>query len=212
MSKTDKQLKQYKQIGEGVAMITNTRETLEQLAKRYDEWIDEAADLGEDDYSDQLIEEQVDLEDFARDLEFIEKKVVQNAISAKAFNELKKLPGAMASCKKLLSESPNMKKLVKQMSDFGRALDKSRASLKDLRSELSSSKDPIYADLFGEKKSLDPKRAAKIEAKKKAREGRIAVRVSRNVPTPMSPTVAAASTDATADAIAQMITEENRKD
>ena len=212
MSKADKQLKQYKQIGESVAMITETRETVEQLAKRYDEWIDEAAELGEDSYSDQLIEEQIDLEDFARDLKFLEAKVIQNAISAKTFNELKKLPAAMTSCRKLLLGSPNMKKLVKQMSDFGQSIDKSRASLKDLRAELSSSKDPLYADLFGDKKTFDPKRASKIDAKKKAREARFAAKVSKNVPTPMAPSVAAASTDATADAIAQMIAEENRKD
>ncbi len=212
MSKADKQLKQYKQIGESVAMITETRETLEQLAERYDEWIDEAAELGEDSYSDQLIEEQIDLEDFARDLKFLEKKVIQNAISAKTFNELKKLPAAMATCKKLLSGAPDMKRLVKQMSEFGRALDKSRSSLKDLRAELSTSKDPLYADLFGDRKSYDPKRESRIEAKKKEREARFAVKVSKNVPTPMAPSVAAASTDATADAIAQMMAEENRKD
>ena len=206
-SKVEKELKQKKQIAEGVAMIQEARSSVEELTAKYDAWIDEAAELGEDEYSDQLIEEKVELIEFVRNLTFLEEKVRVSAVTAKTFSELKKLPAAMQACKGLLAAGPNLKQLGKQMASFKSSLDGARLSLKDLRSELSASKDPVYTDLFGKKTSEDPHIASRIAAEKTAREKRLMVKTNKNAPTPVASEDAATDIDA----ITAMIDEENKK-
>ena len=205
--KTDKELKRLNQIAEGVAKISEAREAIEHLSRQYNAWIDEAAELGEDEYSDQLIAEKVELDEFARNLKFLEVQVRESAVTANTFNGLQKLQVAMAACKSLLTTSPNLKKLGKQMASFKSSLAKARTSLKDLREELSASKDPVYADLFGTKTADDPNIAKRIAAEKAAREARLAAKVSSTIPSPIAGE--AFATDI--DAITAMIEEENKK-
>ena len=51
MININKEMQQKQQIAEAVAMIQNAQSKFEHLAKDYVIWIDEAAELGEDDYS-----------------------------------------------------------------------------------------------------------------------------------------------------------------
>lgn len=205
--KTDKELKKLNQIGDGVAMIEESLKSIEHLASQYDSWIDEAAELGEDEYSDQLIAEKVEMEEFARILEALKVKVRANAVTANTFNGFQKLPAAMDACKSLLNAGPNLKKLGKQMASFKSSMEKATTTLKDLRSELIASKDPVYNDLFGKKTADDPDIAKKIAAEKAAREARLAAKVSSTIPSPIAGE--AFATDI--DAITAMIEEENKK-
>lgn len=205
--KTDKELKKLNQIAEGVAQISEARESVEHLSVQYNAWIDEAAELGEDEYSDQLIAEKVEMEEFARILRALEVKVRANAVTANTFNGFQKLPVAMDACKSLLNSGANLKKLGKQMASFKSSLEKARTSLKDLRSELSASKDPVYNDLFGKKTADDPGIAKKIAAEKAAREARLAAKVSSTIPSP----IAGEEFATDIDAITAMIEEENKK-
>lgn len=213
MAKINKELKQEQQIAEGLATIQEARESVDDLAKRYDEWIDQAAELGEDEYSDQLIADQVELEEFSRNLSFFEVRIREGAVSARAFSKLKALPNVMDCCKSLLKKGLDLPKIGKQMAGFKSSLDKARTSLKDLRSELSSSKDPVYTDLFGKKTKEDPKIASRIAAKKQAREARLAAKIASSTVKPVESGVGSNSASSTTDidAITAMIDEERKK-
>lgn len=211
MSKIDKELKQEQEIAEGLATIQEARSSIDELAKRYDEWIDQAAELGEDEYSDQLISDQVELEEFSRNLSFFEIRIREGAVSARAFSKLKALPSVMNCCKSLLKKGLDLPKIGKQMAGFKSSLDKARTSLRDLRSELSASKDPVYTDLFGKKTREDPKISAKIAAKKQAREARLAAKIASTTVSPVESGVGTETASTDIDAITAMIDEEKKK-
>lgn len=209
----DREVQQLNQVAEGVTMIRDARNSMEQLAVKYDAWIDEAALLGEDEYSDQLIADQVELEEFARDLKFLETRIVEGATTAKAFNSLSRLPAALKACKSLLAQGPDLKKLGKQMATFKKSMDSQRSSLKDLRAELSSSShDTVYAELFGRKATEDPKITEKIEDKKRAREARLAEKMAKERAKSENPVPSEiGSVAGNIDAITAMIDEESKK-
>ena len=216
--KFDKEFKQQQQIAAGLATLKQARQSVDDLAARYDEWIDQAAELGEDEYSDQLIADQVELEEFSRNLSFFEIRITEGAVSAQAFSQLKTLPGVLDCCRGLLKQGLDLPKIGKQMAGFKASLDKARTSLKDLRSELSAKDTTV--DLFGRPVKEDPKIASKIAAKKQAREARLAARLASESVTPVAAeTVAGASAGASTsagsttdiDAITAMIDEERKK-
>lgn len=209
MSKLDKELKREETIARSLAMVIEARESVEYVSKQYDLWIDQAAELGEEEYSDQLIADQVALEEFARNLSFIEVRIRESAVSARAFGKLKCLPEAMKCCKEL-SNGLNLPKIGKDMAAFRATLDKARASLKDLRSEMSSNKDKEFADLFGERTRVDEKTATAIANKKAAREARLARKLETGSVAAV-PSGVGAENSADIDAITAMIDEENRK-
>ena len=209
--KLDKEVKKQQQIAKGIVELRQARESIDELARKYDEWIDQAAELGEDEYSDQLIAEQVEMEEFSRDLSFFEVSINVGAVSADAFNKLQMLPQVISNCKGLLNAGPNLTKIGKQMSEFKKALGSSRISLKDLRNELSPNKD--YEKVFGKKSTVDPKIASKIDAKKQAREARLAAKIASSTINPVESGVGAETASSTADidAITAMIEEERKK-
>ncbi len=211
--KKDKELEKLKKIAEGVAMIQGAREDVERLVSKYDEWIDEAAQLGEDAYSDQLIDEKLDLADFARDLSFIEVQVRSNAVKTKALSEFKRIDEAMTACRSLLKGGPNLKKLGSKMSTFRDKLSTATTSIKDLRTELSKSGDKTYVELFGERKVADPKLDARREAEKKAREARLSAKIASDTPSISSATISKSDYNAATDIdeLEAMIIEENKK-
>lgn len=209
--KIDKELKKEQQISDGVATLQESRDSIEELAKSYDIWIDEAAELGENEYSDQLIADQVELEEFSRNLKFFEIRIREGAVSARAFNKLKSLPTVLENCKSLLKNGLDLHKIGKQMGDFKKSLDGARKSIKDLRSELSTDKDPIYTDLFGKKTKEDPKIAAKIAAKKDAREARLAAKIASSTVSPVEANSSVNANESDIDVITAMIDEEKRK-
>ncbi len=210
MAKISKELKQEQQIAEGLATIKEARESVDALAAQYNDWIDQAAELGEDEYSDQLIAEQVELEMFSGDLQFIEVQIRKNAVSARALGRLKALNDVVSSCKNL-GKGLDLKKIGKQLAGLKTSLDSSKTSLRDLRSELSATKDPVYTDLFGKKTKEDPKVAAKIAAKKQEREARLVIKTEGKKVAPVDSGVGADTSASDIDAITAMIDEERKK-
>ncbi len=210
MAKISKELKQEQQIAEGLATIKEARESVDELARQYNDWIDQAAELGEDEYSDQLIAEQVELEMFSGDLQFIEVQIRKNAVSARALGRLKALESVVSSCKNL-GKGLDLKKIGKQLAGLKTSLDSSKTSLRDLRSELSATKDPVYTDLFGKHTKEDPKIAAKIAAKKQEREARLVIKTEGKKVAPVESGVGAESSASDIDAITAMIDEERKK-
>lgn len=213
MPRRNKELEKEQQIADGLSTIQEARESVDELAKRYDEWIDQAAELGEDEYSDQLIADQIELEEFSRDLSFIEVMIRKQAVSARALGRLNALPKVVACCKSL-PKGLNLPKIGKQLAGLKELLANSRISLRDLRSELSDSKTSVHEELFGKKTQEDPKISAKIVAKKQAREARLAAKIESSKVSPVESGVGAeavspASTDI--DAITAMIDEERKK-
>ncbi len=208
-----KELENRNQITESVIMIRDARKSVEELSKNYNNWVDEAAMLGEDDYSNQLIEDQVELEEFSRALSFLEVRIMESATTATVFNNLSKLPLAMDACKSLLKRGVNMATLGKQMASFKKMLDNARTQIKDLRAELSNAKNPVYTELFGKKISEDPKITARIAAKKQERELRIASLVGKGMvyPSPVITDNDVKEVDHGIDDITAMIDEENKK-
>ena len=210
MAKISKELKQEQQLAEGLATIKEARESVDALAAQYNDWIDQAAELGEDEYSDQLIAEQVELEMFSGDLQFIEVQIRKNAVSARALGRLKALNDVVSSCKNL-GKGLDLKKIGKQLAGLKTSLDSSKTSLRDLRSELSATKDPVYTDLFGKKTKEDPKVAAKIAAKKQEREARLVIKTEGKKVAPVDSGVGADTAASDIDAITAMIDEERKK-
>lgn len=215
MNKNDREYKREREVAESLATIQEARESVEALVRQYDEWIDEAAELGEDAYSDQLIEDQIELEEFGRNLAFIEVQIKKEAISARALNKLNTLSRVTSCCKTWLKKGADLKKIGKQMSSLREMLDTSKSSLKDLRRELAKGgKDDTYSKLFGERKSTDPDMAKKIAAKKQAREARLAAKIEVGTSRPVASGIdkGAASPAATdIDAITDIIDEERKR-
>lgn len=213
MSKEDKEFKKQQQIAEAIAKIQGAREKFERLAERYNEWIDKAAELGEDAYSDRLIEDKVGIEELVRNFEALETRIVQGAVTAESFSILKDVPKAIKACDSLLHATPDLKKLGKQMGAFESALDKARVSFKDMRQEMAGSKNSVYSDLFGSKKATDPNVKSKIEAEKKAREARLTAKLEKSGSAPVASEVNAGATKGLVDIddLTRMIDEENKK-
>ncbi len=213
--KENKLYEQRKQVSAAVATIQDARGCLERLAFQYNDYIDEASMLNEDAYSDQLIEDQDEINELVRNFKFLEVRILEGAVTAEAFSRLSMIPKAMDACAGLLRSSTDLVKLGKKMSDFKTSIDKARVSLKDMRKGLAAKDegDSVFAEIFGTQKEQDPKRAARIEAAKKARERRIALKIEAGNGA-NSPVAAKPQTDAATDidAITAMMDEENRKD
>lgn len=207
MAKISKDLKQEHRIAEALATVIEARESVNSLALQYDQWIDQAAELGEDSYSDQLIAEQVDLELFSGDLKFIEVQIRKNAVSSRALGRLKALNTVIRACK-TLNKGLDLQKTGKKLADLKSTLESSKTSLRDLRNELSG-KDP-YSDLFGKHTTKeDPKILSMIEAKKQAREARLVLKTTKTTENPVDSGVGK-NVDASIDSITALIDEERK--
>lgn len=212
MAKVDKQMKQYEKIAEAMTVIQGARESMERLALDYVKAIDEAAHDQQEAYSDQLIEDKVDLEMFAEDLKFLELQIKTNAKTAQAFGDLQSLPEAMDACRSLMNKAPRWDTLGKKMEGLQEALSDARMSVKHMREALSKSSNPAFVELFGRKNEKDPKIAQRIAAEKEAREARLVAKYSKGESPVASNAGAMADSDADRiDAITEMIDEENRK-
>lgn len=207
MAKISKDLKQEQRIAEALATVIEARESVNSLASQYDQWIDQAAELGEDSYSDQLIAEQVDLELFSGDLKFIEVQIRKNAVSSRALGRLKALNTVIKACK-TLNKGLDLQKTGQKLAGLKSTLESSKTTLRDLRNELSG-KDP-YADLFGKHTTKeDPKVLSLIEAKKQAREARLVLKTAKSSESPIDSGVGQHA-DASIDSITALIDEERK--
>lgn len=155
---------------EGIVLLQEARREIEILAKSYDKMVDEAAQLGEDAYSDQLLVDQLELYDFISDLKFLELQIKTTALTSKAFNSLYKLPAAVRECRGLLSKGPNLSKMGKSLAKFKNDLQNGRKSLKDLRKEIMHGSVTADERILGVAKAEEDPR---LKAAKEAREIRL---------------------------------------
>ncbi len=212
MARIDKEMKQYEKIAEAMTVIQGARESMERLAMEYIKSIDDAAHDQQEAYSDQLIEDKIEIEMFAEDLKFLELQIKTNAKTAQAFGELQTLPEAMDACKSLMRKAPRWDVLGKKMEGLKEALSDARMSVKNMREALSKTSNPALVDLFGRKNDKDPKLAERIADEKKAREARLVAKYSKGANPVASGAGMTANSDANRiDAITEMIDEENRK-
>jgi hypothetical protein len=207
----NREYENMKQVAEGMVMLSNARSAVNELVSRYDAWIDESARLGEDAYSDKLIEEKASLRELGRMLSFIEVKIRTNAVKAKAFNELSCLNDVTNACQALLKAGPDFKKIAAGLSALDINLEKVSSPIKQLCSDLAGHEASDVDALFGKTKKSDPKLARMIEEEKKARELRLGVALANEVPAPAAAD-AADKVDADIDAISALIDAENRKE
>lgn len=159
-------------VAEGLTLIEESSRELSTLSARYNDWIDEAARLGEDDYSNQLIEDKVDTDDFRRDLDFLMLQIRSGAITAKTFNNLKKIPGAIKACGVLLKAGPDFTKLGRDITKFKKGLNNAKSSLRGLRAEISKDREcnlSIDERVVGAR----PEVSERVKAEQAARELRL---------------------------------------
>lgn len=206
-----KQFKNEKIIAETIVDIRGQRQDLEKLAADHFEYAVEATQLGQDDYATELLETCVELEDFVENLRYLEIKVKTTAVTSKALGKLTELPKALDACRRVFRKGPDFKTLGKDFGSLLGSLKTSRDQFKELRKALTSSKDPVYAEVFGEsKKTADPKYEQRLTEKKKALEARL-VSVTAQTPAPTAVSKAIPCEDvASVDAIAKMLDEERR--
>ena len=227
MTEAQKKQKQLQKVSESLNTFKQVADKLRALTGLYTEWIDEAAKNGDDEYSNQLIEEKVENDEIVADLDSLYRQVLQQATLAAVLGELSTLPAAVKACKGLLSASPNFKKIGKSVKSFRSELDKARLSLHEMRQELrgqvkSNYNPDFFANLTStnaKEAAADPKHRQRLEAEKAARDARLAAGVvSGMVAAPVNTTPATAEQIAGAgngatdvDEIIAAMDEEKRK-
>jgi hypothetical protein len=145
------------------------------------------------------------------DLEFVELKLKQTAITADAMSKLGNLDSALNSCKMLFQNAPDFKATGKKMGTLISSMHSAQDSFREFRQSLSGNdaKDDAYEKVFGKKREIkDPKHDKRVSDKMKGIEIKLA----------MDGTAAVATTKATnkdtpADMrdLAQMIGDESGK-
>jgi hypothetical protein len=165
------------------------------------DWSVEAAQNGDDEYSDQLLEEAAELSDFVGDLNAVDQQIIKGAVSARALNDLNKLTGVIKASKALFSAGPNFSKIGQTLSDFLSNLRVGASAVKDLRGTLSAGKAHADLGLFSTAKTAEN---PKVAALREERERRL-----MKSPTITEPKNASASEFIDIDAI---IEDENKRD
>lgn len=223
----DKDYKKLEQIGESLAVLQESRESMEVLAEQSNAWIDEAVALQDENLVNSLIQDKFEILQLARDLKFLEIEVTQIALTAKSLSALKQLPAALSNCCKLLSSTPNLKKLGAQIGKQKSELEAARKKLRDIRSSIvGDAKKKVNANPFAKDNSqgaLSSELEKFMANEKRASETRLEEKVRKTVPMPVATekavggTVSAAasagtSTDgANIDALIDMLNSENKK-
>lgn len=213
MSKAIKKDFERKQkIAEAIVNIQTAVSQFERLANDHFVAAEEAMRMGQDEYAEQLLESQVDMESWAEDLKFLELKVRTEAVTAESLNDLKGLKDVFATCNKLFGRGGvKFTTIGAEMSKLMDSLSANRRGLKELRDSLTQKKTGgVYAEIFGERTKDDTKFKDKVAEKKKALEAKIYASMQSDKVTPL-PTNVEAPVSAKVDDIAAMIDEEIRK-
>lgn len=170
-STMEQMLEDKRNVAELIVEIEDVVAIFQQTSKDCMEGAVEAAKLGHDEYSDELVETSAEIDAFIDDLQFVSLKLKQTAITADALSRLGNLDSALNSCKRLFQNAPDFNKIGKKMGDLTISMHSARDSLSDFRRSLSSSRDKsdAYFRTFGEKRDKkDPRYDQRIADKKKA--------------------------------------------
>lgn len=205
--KLTKEQQQRKTIADTLVQIDNAIKSFESLAGQYDHWIDEAAELREDEYSDQLIEEKVETTEMIRTFKFLYAQIKSGAMTGAAFGDLKNLPAAISACKGILSQTPKIMALSKEMSSLKESLKERREALRSLRRQVADRKDAVYQS---EEQATRDDFKRRVEEEKRAREARIASKIARKE-APVSVNAAQDASNSNVDDILRALEEEKKK-
>lgn len=205
--KLTKEQQQRKTIADTLVQIDNAIKSFESLAGQYDHWIDEAAELREDEYSDQLIEEKVETTEMIRTFKFLYAQIKSGAMTGAAFGDLKNLPAAISACKGILKQTPKIMALSKEMSSLKESLKERREALRSLRRQVADRKDAVYQS---EEQATRDDFKRRVEEEKRAREARIASKIARKE-APVSVNAAQDASNSNVDDILRALEEEKKK-
>ena len=205
MKNSKKEFAQEKQIAASIVSIKSQREGLEKLSAEYFDYAKRAAQLGQDEYTNELLESIVQLEDFAENLKFLELKIETAVISAQTMKEMRELPSILKFVGNIICKGPNFKKLGSEMSETLAGLKTFNDQLREFRVGLSRGTDSTYAKLFGKKDEKDPKYEERLAAKKRALEASIVMNSDAPAPVAAGNAVADTQNAASVDEIAAML-------
>ena len=203
MKNSKKEFAQEKKIAASIVAIKSQREALERLSSEYFDYAKRAAQLGQDEYTNELLESIVQLEDFAENLKFLELKFETTVISAQTVKEMRDLPAILKFVGNLVCKGPNFKKLGNEMSAALSGLKTFNDQLRDFRVGLSKGVDSTYAKLFGKSDQKDPKYEERLAAKRRALEASIVM--NNNAPAPVTAGNTDAQNAASVDEIAALL-------
>ena len=148
------------EIAKAIYLVRESRTELENLAPLYMDWSVEAAENGQDEYSDQLLEERAELDDFCGDMKDLELKITKSAVTAKSFKNLSKLAETIKASRRLYTSGVNFSQIGSSLAEFKRNLGIGATAVKDLRRELSMTSAPADLRLSGVKTPISSKLAA----------------------------------------------------
>ncbi len=118
---------------------------LQKYGSRYDEYIDQAALRGDDAKAKQLIKQKLSVFALIEQLRTLKGNIELGAYTSKAIAQLGKLPAAIAGCKGLLAESPDFRKLGKNITDIFKEMNKTEEEIAKLNDILSPAPANSYA-------------------------------------------------------------------
>lgn len=207
----NKQFKQEVLIAETVVEVGEQRKEIDQLVKELTNSALEAARMGNDSYTEELVEMIADFEEFGEELSAVELEIKTCAITARVMSRLGKLPAALKATRSVFAKAPNFAKLGREFRELRETLAGARKSVKSLRSEISSNHMSAYEKIYGKKQQTDPKRKQRVDNIKKSIEANLVSEAAKTQPTakPEENTVNAAD-EARIDAIAAMLDEERK--
>lgn len=215
-TKKDKQYEQKKLIAQTIVDFKTSRIAIEDLSKELFQRARSAAEMNQDEYANELLENSVYLDELAYDFRYMELWIETEAVTANAIGNLSNLPNALKAVKKIFNNVPNITKLGNDMAGLFNSIKSVREQIKDLRMGISKSRSQeIYQKLFGENKSVDQAHGQRLADKKRALEASLALGTDLNT-TPAAvdnPATKNAGIDnpASIDAIASMLDEEKKR-
>ena len=147
-TKKDKQYEQKKLIAQTIVDFKTSRIAIEDLSKELFQRARSAAEMNQDEYANELLENSVYLDELAYDFRYMELWIETEAVTANAIGNLSNLPNALKAVKKIFNNVPNITKLGNDMAGLFNSIKSVREQIKDLRMGISKSRSQeIYQKL-----------------------------------------------------------------
>ena len=139
-TKKDKQYEQKKLIAQTIVDFKTNRIAIEDLSKELFQRARSAAEMNQDEYANELLENSVYLDELAYDFRYMELWIETEAVTANAIGNLSNLPNALKAVKKIFNNVPNITKLGNDMAGLFNSIKSVREQIKDLRMGISKSR------------------------------------------------------------------------
>ena len=214
--KMEQRYKEAVLLSEIITGIRQNCDAFTKLSKTLEAFAIEAAELGRDEFVDELAETMASIEEFIEELKFLVMKIQVAYQTGMALSSLSGLPKAMKKCKGSIGRTLDFAKMGKDMASLMNSLGTARDQLTDFRRSLkkqySNSKIIPEFAIEDEPKVVDEHHASLVSNIKKGIIASIQTKSSRPDPTP-APVVRDTSADdaattATATEIASMMDDE----